>query len=67
MENEQSIKNIFNYGTWYHSVEYKDIKSEGTFDYTNLVYDLNFPHMNNLNILDVGCSDSFFSQFSLKN
>jgi 2-polyprenyl-3-methyl-5-hydroxy-6-metoxy-1,4-benzoquinol methylase len=66
MENEQSIKNIFNYGTWYHSVEYKDIKSEGTFDYTNLVYDLNFPHMNNLNILDVGCSDGFFSQFFLK-
>ncbi len=66
MENQKSIKNIFDNGTWYHSVQFEDIKSKGTFDYTSLIYELNFPYMNNLNVLDVGCSDGFFSQFFLK-
>ena len=41
MENE--ILDIFNNGTWYHSVCFKDTKSKGTFDYTDLIHDLNFP------------------------
>tara|TARA_B100001121_G_C18597954_1_gene578038 strand:+ start:339 stop:1112 length:774 start_codon:yes stop_codon:yes gene_type:complete len=63
---ESDIKNIFENGTWYHSVKYKDIKSKGTFDYTDLVYKLNFPDMKNKSILDVGCSDGFFSKFFLE-
>tara|TARA_Y100000816_G_scaffold271370_1_gene235874 strand:- start:1924 stop:2703 length:780 start_codon:yes stop_codon:yes gene_type:complete len=64
MENE--IINIFTNGTWYHSVNYKNIKSNGTFDYTDLVYNLNFPTMKGLTVLDVGCSDGFFSKFFLE-
>tara|TARA_A100001015_G_scaffold80462_2_gene89153 strand:- start:1659 stop:2435 length:777 start_codon:yes stop_codon:yes gene_type:complete len=66
MENQQNVKNIFKNGTWYHSVKYGNIKSKGTFDYTEIIYDLNFPNMDNLNVLDVGCSDGFFSQYFLE-
>mgnify|MGYP001276161465 FL=1 len=66
MENQQNVKNIFKNGTWYHSVNYGNIKSKGTFDYTEIIYDLNFPNMDNLNVLDVGCSDGFFSQYFLE-
>ncbi len=64
MENE--ILDIFNNGTWYHSVCFKDTKSKGTFDYTNLIHDLNFPSMRDLSVLDVGCSDGFFSKFFIE-
>ena len=64
--NEESIKKIIEKGTWYHTVSYKNTKTKGTFDYTSLVQDLNFPSMKGLNILDVGCSDGFFSKYFLE-
>ena len=66
MKNLENVKNIFNEGTWYHTVKFNEFKSKGTFDYTELVYELNFPTMKGLSVLDVGCSDGFFSQFFLK-
>jgi len=64
---EKSIKNIFENGKWYHSVAYKNIKSTGTFDYTQLASKLNFPMMNGKSVLDVGCSDGFFSKFFIED
>ncbi len=66
MEKLKSIENIFRNGTWYHSVEYNNIKSKGTFDYTQIIKDLNFPSMKNMDVLDVGCSDGFFSKYFLE-
>ena len=67
METRKSIKNIFENGKWYHSVAYKNIKSTGTFDYTQLASKLNFPMMNGKSVLDVGCSDGFFSKFFIED
>jgi len=64
--NEESIKKIIERGTWYHTVSYKSLKTKGTFDYTSLVQDLNFPSMKGLNVLDVGCSDGFFSKYFIE-
>jgi 2-polyprenyl-3-methyl-5-hydroxy-6-metoxy-1,4-benzoquinol methylase len=66
MDHLENIKNIFQKGTWYHTVEFENFKSKGTFDYTELVKELNFPDMEGLKILDVGCSDGFFSQYFLQ-
>ena len=41
---ENSIKNIFEKGEWYICI-YKDLKSKGTFDYTDLINKLNYPSM----------------------
>ena len=65
--NEHSINNILTKGIWYHTVEYNNIKSKGTFDYTKIIDSLNFPRMDDLEVLDVGCSDVFFSMYFLKN
>ena len=62
-----SVKNIFEQGTWYHSVDFHDVSSKGTFDYRNLVTRLNFPEMKNLSVLDVGCSDGFFTKYFLES
>jgi len=64
-DTENSIKNIFEKGEWYHSVIYKDLKSKGTFDYTDLINKLNYPSMKNKTVLDIGCSDGFFSHYFL--
>tara|TARA_B100001057_G_C22858203_1_gene953482 strand:+ start:1804 stop:2577 length:774 start_codon:yes stop_codon:yes gene_type:complete len=66
MSFENDVKNIFENGIWYHSVNFQNVKSKGTFDYTNLVYELNLPNMKNKTVLDVGCSDGFFSKFFLE-
>jgi len=65
--NVHSINNILTKGVWYHTVEYNNIKSKGTFDYTKIIDGLNFPRMDDLNVLDVGCSDGFFSMYFLRN
>ncbi len=67
MVQNSAIKDIFENGEWYHTVSFNDFKSKGTFDYTKLVYELNFPNMDGKKILDVGCSDGFFSMFFLKD
>ncbi|MDA9732294.1 class I SAM-dependent methyltransferase [Acidimicrobiaceae bacterium] len=64
--NDTDIVNIFENGQWYHSMIYKNIKSKGTFDYTKIIKDLNFPDMKNKSVLDVGCSDGFFSKYFLE-
>lgn len=66
MEEESSIKKIFELGNWYHSVAYKNIISKGTFDYTSIVHKMGFPSMENMSVLDVGCSDGFFSKYFIE-
>jgi SAM-dependent methyltransferase len=60
-----SINNIIENGQWYHTILYQNKKSKGTFDYTDLIDKLNFPNMQNKTVLDVGCSDGFFSYYFL--
>lgn len=63
----QSIENIISKGIWYHSFEHNGLKSKGTFDYTEIINKLNLPNLDNLSVLDVGCSDGFFSIYFLKH
>ena len=42
-----SAKNIVSKGNWYHSIDYENETSKGTFDYRKLVFDLNIPKMDN--------------------
>tara|TARA_B110000003_G_C16639724_1_gene529723 strand:+ start:40 stop:813 length:774 start_codon:yes stop_codon:yes gene_type:complete len=67
MKNSVSIKNIIQKGTWYHSVDFEGNKSKGTFDYNNIMSDLNLPNMSGLKIMDVGCSDGYFSKYFLES
>ena len=62
--NEKSaVENIFTKGTWYHTFEFNDKKSLGTFDYSEKINSLNIPNLKNKSVLDVGCSDGYFSYY----
>ena len=65
-QKKQSIKKIFSEGTWYHAVDFEDVTTKGTFDYRELVTELNFPQMDKLSVLDIGCSDGFLQNTLLK-
>ena len=67
MKNSENIKNIIKKGTWYHSIDFDGIKSKGTFDYNNIISDLNLPDMTGLKVMDVGCSDGYFSKYFLES
>lgn len=62
-----AIENIFTKGVWYHSFQYSKFKSQGTFDYSEKIKELNLPNLENKSILDVGCSDGYFSYHFKKN
>lgn len=64
---QNSIRKILNEGNWYHTFLYDDIKTKGTFDYTNNMSDLNLPSLEDLEVLDVGCSDGFFSKYFVES
>ena len=68
MKNSEILagKKIVAEGTWYHCIDFEGSTSKGTFDYRNLIYDLNIPDMSNNTVLDVGCSDGFFTLHFLK-
>ena len=57
----RATKNIFQNGIWYHTVDFEDVTSKGTFDYRKLINELNIPNMKNQSVLDIGCSDGFFT------
>ena len=59
----RATKNIFENGIWYHTVDFEGVTSKGTFDYRNLIYELNIPDMKNQSVLDIGCSDGFYVSF----
>ena len=63
MENLDSINKIFNF-TWYHTFEINNINQEHT--HTSLVNELAFPKLDNMKVLDVGCSDGFFSKYFIE-
>ncbi len=63
---ENSIKNIFQNGNWYHTFEYQNIITKGTFDYREIIKTLGIPSLKNLDVLDVGCSDGFFSKYFIE-
>ena len=50
---ENSIKNIFQNGNWYHTFEYQNIITKGTFDYREIIKTLGIPSLKNLDVLDV--------------
>lgn len=61
--NFSAIEQIFTNGTWYHTFEFNGIKSTGTFDYSEKIKELQIPNLKNKSILDVGCSDGYFSYY----
>ena len=60
---KNSIEKILCEGNWYHTFEYENIKTKGTFNYIETIKELNLPSFENMNVLDVGCSDGFFSKY----
>ena len=62
-----AIENIFTKGVWYHSFQYNKFISSGTFDYSEKIKDLNIPNLENKSVLDVGCSDGYFSYHFKEN
>ena len=62
-----SIKKIISEGEWYHTIIYDGISSNGTFNYNPIIEKLNFPKMDGLTVLDVGCSDGFFSKYFIND
>jgi 2-polyprenyl-3-methyl-5-hydroxy-6-metoxy-1,4-benzoquinol methylase len=62
-----AIEEIFTKGNWYHSFQYDKFKSPGTFDYSKKIKELNIPNLENKSILDVGCSDGYFSYHFKEN
>lgn len=65
MNNKEAFaaKKIFTEGTWYHTFKLNEFNSVGTFDYSEKIKDLNIPNLTNKTILDVGCSDGYFSYY----
>ena len=61
--NFDAVEQIFTKGTWYHTFEFNGLKSPGTFDYTQKIKELQIPNLKNKSILDVGCSDGYFSYY----
>lgn len=61
---QEAIARIANEGTWYHSFSFPNgVEASGTYDYRSLVTKMAFPPMEGATILDVGCSDGFFSYY----
>ena len=61
--NLDAVEQIFTKGTWYHTFEFNGLKSAGTFDYTQKIKELQIPSLKNKTVLDVGCSDGYFSYY----
>ena len=68
MKNKKSTaaQEIFEKGVWYHSFEYKKIKSKGARLITQKIKELNLPDIKNKTVLDIGCSDGYFSYYFKK-
>lgn len=58
-----AVEKIFTQGIWYHTFEFNKIRSPGTFDYSKKIENLNIPNLNEKSVLDVGCSDGYFSYY----
>jgi len=63
VNNLSAIEQIFTKGTWYHTFEFNEIRSQGTFDYSKKIKELQIPNLKNKSVLDVGCSDGYFSYY----
>ncbi len=65
MNNDEisSVEKIFTKGTWYHTFEFNEFRSPGTFDYSKKIKNLNIPNLSEKSVLDVGCSDGYFSYY----
>jgi SAM-dependent methyltransferase len=64
---EDSIKNIFENGNWYHTFQFHDTKSKGTYDFSKVINKIPFESFKNMSVLDVGCSDGYFSKYFIEN
>ena len=63
MNNDEisAVEKIFTKGTWYHTFQFNELRSPGTFDYSKIIKNLNIPNLSGKSVLDVGCSDGYFS------
>lgn len=50
-------------GYWYHTFEINGITTPGVYDFRKVIKSINFPSMQGKTVLDVGCSDGFFSSY----
>ena len=58
---------ILQNGNWYHTFEVGKFLTPGTYDYRQIVQQIPWPSMDGRSVLDVGCSDGFFSFFFAHN
>jgi SAM-dependent methyltransferase len=61
--NIEGIRPLLERGNWYHTFEVCGIKTPGTYDYTDVLPTIEIPNIKGKTILDVGCSDGFFSMY----
>ena len=58
-----AVEKIFTKGNWYHTFEFNELRSHGTFDYSEKIENLKIPNLSGMSVLDVGCSDGYFSYY----
>jgi tRNA (mo5U34)-methyltransferase len=60
---ESAIVKIITQGNWYHTFSIGDLETNGVYDLRHIIGNIPWPSMHNKTVLDVGCSDGFFSMF----
>lgn len=63
-----NINDLFEKGRWYHCFRYEDMVSNGTYDVEKYIHHYQFDDdYGGKTVLDVGCSDGYFSFWVKKN
>ena len=60
-------ENILQLGNWYHTYNIMGLETPGVYDYKNIIKKISWPNMEGRSVVDVGCSDGFFSTFFALN
>ena len=64
---ESRLEDFFHHGKWYHTFEYGPINTNGIYDFRKIIDSYPFPQLTGKSVLDVGCSDGFFSMHFKNN
>jgi SAM-dependent methyltransferase len=56
-------REILTRGVWYHTFDFQEVVTPGTYDYRKIIERIPWPDMKGKSVLDVGCSDGFFSLY----